>query len=283
MGQQEQPDTDEFLRPPKGVIRAVESCARWLLALSATLAPRHYWLAWEERLPIGQAVLVSALLTTALGLFIGYEGFLSYALRANAAAREALGASGSEGVTEQYLMGFGTISLIAFVFFTPTGWLAVYLCLSGAARIVGVAANSPFGDPLLTLLDWGVRSRRHEVRDRRARLSREEAEGPEVPDVIVNPEALRMHGCDLVVVASRRKAGWEQGAFILDGERTYRIGVPAERHYPAGLRTLYPLTRVDSLEALRRWVRYEVPPPGSPDSLLAPRAIPHPPSSGEDR
>lgn len=252
------------------VRRSTEASARWLLAVAASLAPKRYWPGWEAQLPIDKAGMASAVVTIALGFFVGFQGFLSFAEGANRRIAEAVYETDRDGIRERDIMIFGTTTLIAFVLFTPTGWLALYFALTGTARAAGVVADSPFGDPALSFTDWAARDLWQRVRSRRARHEREEAEGPELPDRAVAPESLRMSGCDVVIVASRRKRGWDPGAFVVDGPRTYRLGTPVDRHYPVGLRALYPLTRVDSVEALRRWVAYELPPLSSTEALFAP-------------
>jgi hypothetical protein len=238
------------------------------------MAPRRYWSAWETYLPVPQATIASAVATAATGCLTGFEGFLSYAQRANAVVAGAILSSPS-APTESDLMAYGPTAFLAFLFFTPLGWLSLYLVASGAARAVGAVTDAPFGDPALTLIDWVVRHQRRERRARHERQTREEAEGPVVADLVVLPAALNMRGSDVIVVAARRKQGWERDAFVVDGEVTYRIGSPVDRHYPVGLRRLYPLTRETSIEALRRWVRYELPAVGSADSLfVAPRIEP---------
>ena len=62
-----------------------------------------------------------------------------------------------------------------------------------------------------------------------------------------------------MVIASRRKPGWEPGVFVITDRGWYRLGAPAERDTPAGLRTLYPLTEVRDQEVLRKGVHYAFP------------------------
>jgi hypothetical protein len=39
----------------------------------------------------------------------------------------------------------------------------------------------------------------------------------------------------------------------------YRLGDPLETGTPAGLRMMYPLTRLDATEVVRRGIEYELP------------------------
>jgi hypothetical protein len=51
---------------------------------------------------------------------------------------------------------------------------------------------------------------------------------------------------------------------ILSGDDSYRLGEPYDLKTAAGLRTVYPLKRENTLEALRRAILYDLPPlPGS--------------------
>ncbi len=45
----------------------------------------------------------------------------------------------------------------------------------------------------------------------------------------------------------------------MTSEQWYRLGEPYDLETPAGLRTAYPLTKFDSLEAVRRGIEYELP------------------------
>ena len=65
--------------------------------------------------------------------------------------------------------------------------------------------------------------------------------------------------CDFVVVASRRKPGWERGVAVFTAEGCYRLGEPVEQTVNGRLRTLYPMTEHNDLEAIRKAVRYDLP------------------------
>ena len=64
---------------------------------------------------------------------------------------------------------------------------------------------------------------------------------------------------DYVVLASRKKAEWTAGAIIMTSTDWYKLGTPFDIDTPAGLRTAYPLTKMDAVEVLRRGIRYELP------------------------
>ncbi|HET9317928.1 MAG TPA: hypothetical protein VFQ51_20205, partial [Vicinamibacteria bacterium] len=139
---------------------------------------------------------------------------------------------------------------------------------TGLFRCLAFAAGEPRGDPLIAGLDASVRRARERRGARRDAATREAQEGPEVPDVLLSgrdggaPEAV------YALVASRRKPGWSEGTFVLDGETRYRIGPPFDRRYPGGLRTVYPLVAAAQAEVMRRIVRHSLPPlstPSAPD------------------
>ena len=101
-------------------------------------------------------------------------------------------------------------------------------------------------------MDAIVSKRRGERRDRKARAAREAREGPEVADRVVSSAAAGMPGCDLVIVSSRRKPGWDRGVAVFTPEKCYRLGEPAEQTIAGRLRYLYPLTEHADFEAIRK-------------------------------
>jgi hypothetical protein len=64
---------------------------------------------------------------------------------------------------------------------------------------------------------------------------------------------------DYVVLASRKKPDWTAGAIIITETEWYKLGVPFDIETPAGLRTAYPLSKMETVEVLRRGIRYELP------------------------
>ena len=246
--------------------------ARLALALLANLLPRRYRLDWDGRLPVAATAGWSALGTLFLAFAIGVPGFLRYATRAGSAVTDTMlktaedvnqGRASIKKVPESYLLSM--LTLPAFLFFTPRGLVTLYIGGTGLFRCLAFATGEPRGDPLIGGVDAGLRRLWTRLRDRREAARREAQEGPEVPDVLLSgrdggaPEAV------WVLVASRRKPGWTEGAFVLDGEARYRIGRPFDRRCAAGLRTVYPLVEAAQAEVMRRIVRCALPPPG-PDT-----------------
>jgi hypothetical protein len=70
-----------------------------------------------------------------------------------------------------------------------------------------------------------------------------------------------------VIVASRRKAGWEHGTTVFTADAAYRIGAPVERTIAGRLRTLYPLTEHKDFEAIRKSVYYDLPAAAAADRV----------------
>lgn len=240
--------------------------ARVVLALLANLLPRRFRLAWDGRLPVAVTAGWSALATVLVAFAIGVPGFLRYATRAGSAVTDTMlstadavnqGKASEDKMPEAYALSM--LALPSFLFFTPRGLVTLYVGGSGLVRCLAFAAGEPRGDPLIGAVDIAIRRFRARRTARREAATREAQEGPEVPDVLLSgrdggaPEAV------YALVASRRKPGWSEGAFVLDGDARYRIGRPFDRRYPGGLRIVYPLVEVAQAEVMRRMVRHTLP------------------------
>ncbi len=230
---------------------------------------------WQE---MRRGAYLSIILTAALGVRIGYAGFFeraSQAGREGAALALKLGAPGggvkgmdqTEAVAAA-LMG-NALTPLAFFLFTPLGWLADYLVISAVFRGFTLAVDNPWGDPLLTLVDNAVRGRRADTLAKQQAAERELAEGPEVPDVILECRKFAGKEADFVVVASRRKEGWTPLTTVIADSVRLRVGDPLERNVNGLLRTCYPLKVIRDLQVDRRIVRYEWPKEAPPLPDLA--------------
>jgi len=62
-----------------------------------------------------------------------------------------------------------------------------------------------------------------------------------------------------VVIASRRKPEWTKGAIVMTSSDWYRLGEPVDREVNGALRTMYPLTKLEAVEVVRRGIEYELP------------------------
>lgn len=235
-----------------------------LVGVFRCVLPVRYW--QEMR---GGAYL-SILLTAALGARIGYAGFFERASRAGqegAALALKLGAPGGAGgvsglsqtdAVAAALMG-NALTPVAFFLFTPVGWLADYLVISAVFRGFTLAVDNPWGDPLLTVIDHVVRGKRADRLAKQQAAERELAEGPEVPDQILECRKFAGKEADYVVVASRRKEGWTPLTTVIADSVRLRVGDPLERKVNGLLRTCYPLKVIRDIQVDRRIVHYEWP------------------------
>jgi hypothetical protein len=196
---------------------------------------------------------------------IGIPGFLEHAHATTSLGLDAelhkVFTNPDAGYRQGLVQGFAGLSIFTFLLLTPKGWLTLYLTLSGSLRAAAAWFDDPIGDPILTGMDAIVSKRRGERRDRQARAAREALEGPEIADRVVSSAAAGMPGCDLVIVSSRRKPGWDRGVAVFTPEKCYRLGEPAEQTIAGRLRYLYPLTEHADFEAIRRSVQYDLPAP----------------------
>lgn len=232
-------------------------------ALPATLLPHRLWARLPSWLPLESAAFVSGLVTVLAGMAIGIPGFLGHAganvSMANQGVLDAALRDPRIGYDRGMVSGFAGLSIFTFLLLTPAGWLTLYLVGSGAVRTGAAWFDDHVGDPVLTGLDYLLRS----LRDRRGvehtRRQRENLEGPAIADRVVTGAKAGLPDCDLVVVCSRRKPGWERNVVVYTQAACYRIGEPVERTIAGRLRTLYPLTAHTDLEAVRKSVHYDMP------------------------
>jgi len=227
----------------------------------AAWLPHRHWQRLPASFPMPAAAFASGLVVLAAGCAIGIPGFLDHARGITSSGLDA--ALGYMWKSEVYrgdlVMGNSGLSIFTFLLLTPSGWVTDYLLATGVLRMAAAWFDDPVGDPMLTGVDeivWRYRRRRSASRARRAR---ERREGPETPDRVVSSAAAGIPGCDIVIVASRRKPGWERGAAVVTDEGCYRLGEPVEQTIAGHLRTLYPLTAHNDLEAIRKSVRYTLP------------------------
>lgn len=240
--------------------------SRVALALLANLFPRRYRLAWDGTLPIVATGGWSALATVFVAFAVGLPAFLRYATRAGSAVTDTMlstatavnqGQAAMEKMGESYIVSM--LSLPAFLLFTPIGLVTLYIGATGLVRCLAFAAGEARGDPLLAGLDSAGRAVAGRWNAHRATSAREALEGPEVPDVLLPGPEAGAPEAPLALLASRRKADWTEGTFVLDGDARYRIGRPFDRQSDDGLRTVYPLLEVAQAEVMRRIVRHALP------------------------
>ena len=248
----------------------LEGALRFIVAIPASLLPRHYWRQLETTLPVARAALLSGIVSMLAAAAIAIPAFLRYTETTSLIAVDAMlratgwratpaadAAPSSDAAVASWFAGY--LSPVAFFLFTPVGVLSIYLFVTGWLRTVSAYVDDARGDPVLSTIDAVVRRTRERSRIHRQREARERLEGPEVPDRVVTGTAAGLPEADLVVVASRRKPEWEPGTFVITADKWFKLGTPVDRQMPGGLRTLYPLTEITAHEVLRRGVPYDLP------------------------
>ena len=241
---------------------ALLSVPAWVLAMAYAVMPHRVWRRLPFHVPMNSAAFLSGLAFFFAGAAVGIPGFLEHA-HANAGLgidRALEHMNRTEVYRGDLVIGFSGLSVFTFLLLTPQGWLTAYLMVTGGLRAGAAWFDDPVGDPLLTAIDYALVGRRDKRRAATARKAREKQEGPEIPDRVVTATAAGLPPCDLVIVSSRRKDGWERGVAVLTADAAYRIGEPVERVVAGRLRTLYPLTTHADFEAIRKAVHYELPP-----------------------
>lgn len=216
-----------------------------IAALLAALLPRRVWDDWN--LPVANMSLPSALLTFFAGAAYGITGYFQF-MEAALQGRE---------FTAPPLM---VAVFISYVLLTPRGLVALYLAFSGALRAISGWTGEPMGDPLLTLADEVARRGWRAHRHKSAQRSRHALEGADEPDRRYDGAWAGLSGVDFVIVSARRKPGWSKGTFVITDDGWFVLGEPFDRPMPQGLRTVYPLSALKTLDVLRKGVGYSLPP-----------------------
>ena len=130
------------------------------------------------------------------------------------------------------------ITLFIFLFFTPARLLAaLYLMASGLLRALAAYVDDPSGDPILTGIDWTMKTMFEQNRREWRQIVRERLEGANAPEVLRTGEWAGIPDADFVVLAARRRAEWDPGAIIPTISDWYKLGVPFDLRTPAGMRT----------------------------------------------
>lgn len=238
---------------------------RWIAALVAGLAPRRVWPTLERWLPLRSAAVVSGIATLLAGFFIGVGGFFTFAARLASAnndwmlARLAAAPTNGDAAVALVPYGMSMLTLFIFLFFTPTGLFALYLSTSGALRAIAAGLDDPHGDFVLSGLHWAATTMVEKNRRERRQIARRRLEGHDAADVLQTGAWAGLPDADYVVLAARRKAEWHAGAIVMTSTDWYKLGVPLDIQTPAGLRTAYPLKKMETVEVVRRGIQYELP------------------------
>lgn len=239
-----------------------------IIALPFALLPKRYWQSFD--LPVANVAIASAFIVLFLGFGIGIRGYFMFLMRmqqgAQAVSMLEVGKLQVEGkLPETADVAFTPVGLyatapIAFLFFTPLGLFSAYLVLSSFFRLAAAYVDETHGDPLLTLGDIAISRTFTKQQARKVRVERETLERTDEPDRRYDGEWAGLTGVDFVIVAARRKPGWTKGTWVITPDGWYVLGEPFDRPMPNGLRTVYPLTLQNTLEAVRKSVQYELPP-----------------------
>ena len=223
----------------------MRSLIDYLLAIPCALLPKRYWQSID--LPVPNVAAVSSMLTLFLGAGLGIDGFFAH-MRATLEPREF--------TPPPYMLP----AFFGYVFFTPRGLSSLDLVISGLLRAVSCYTGEPFGDPMLTGVDWLGRKTFTSQKERSARVERAKLEKIDEPDRRYNADWAGLTGVDFVIVSSRRKPGWTKGTWVTTDDGWFVLGEPFDRPMPNGLRTIYPLTLQNTLEVVRKSVVYQLPP-----------------------
>ena len=249
----------------RGLIRQLVDTVAWVAAVVAAVLPRRVWPSVERQLPIRSAAAASGLVTMLGGFFYGFGGFMTFATTLAGANNDwMLGRLAGPPAAGDEAAGFvpygmSLLTLFIYLFFTPRGLFSTYVVVSGALRAISGYLDDPSGDPILTGIHWAATTTFEKNRRERRQIARERLEGSDAPDVLQTGAWAGLPDADYVVLAARKKAEWDAGAIVLTDSDWYRLGVPFDMQTPAGLRTAYPLKRMETAEVVRRGIRYELP------------------------
>jgi hypothetical protein len=245
----------------------VRSIVDRLLAIFAALLPKRYWQSID--LPVPNMAPVSSWVTMLGGFIIGVPGYFAYLERLRGVKGVSI-LEISKAQVEGRLAETAEVSAIPSVLymtaplqflFTPLGFLAGYMVLSGLARVVGSYIDEAHGDPILSGADWLGRRLFTSRQQRVVRVERARLERTDEPDRRYDGEWAGLTGVDFVIVSARRKPGWSKGTWVItNDDGWFVLGEPFDRPMPNGLRTVYPLTAQTTLEAVRKSLHYELPP-----------------------
>ena len=216
-----------------------------LAGLLAGILPRRHWPRLD--LPIEDWATLSGMVTLLAGCAWGITGYFAHMAQVLQSAFF---------VPSAYMVA----SYLGYLFFTPRGLFSLYLVGSGLARAVSSWTGEPFGDPILTGVDTVVRRTRTASASRSAHASRTRAEGADEPDRRYPGAWADLPNVEFVIVAARRKPGWTTGTFIVTADGWFTLGQPFDRPMPQGIRTVYPLAPLTTMDVMRRGVAYELPP-----------------------
>ena len=216
-----------------------------LAALVAGVLPRRHWTRFD--LPIEDWATLAGMVTLFAGCAWGITGYFAYMAQVLESAFF---------VPSPYMMA----AFFGYVLFTPRGLFSLYLVASGLTRAVSSWIGEPFGDPLLTGVDHAIHRTRSTSAAQATHKARTRAEGADEPDRRYPGAWADLPGVDFVIVAARRKPEWTAGTFVVTSDGWFTLGQAFDRPMPQGVRTVYPLTVLTTMDVMRRGVAYDLPP-----------------------
>jgi len=234
----------------------------FIAALILSAAPRSTWRSMDARLPLERVTAASGIVTVFAAFAIGVPGFFKFAGAQASASNTWMLDQLSHGGSDSAAMapyGISVLTFFIYAFFTPRGLFSTYLATSGMIRAIAASVDDPRGDPILSIAYGAAMKAAGRTMDAHERRTREALEGDATPDVLQTGEWAGLKGVDYVVLASRRKPEWTLGAIVLTSTDWYKLGQPFDIETPAGLRRAYPLTKMETVEVVRRGIQYELP------------------------
>jgi hypothetical protein len=245
----------------------VRSLIDYLLALPCAMLPKCYWQSID--LPVPNVAAASSMLTMFAGFVIGIPGYFAFLERMrnvsgvsilDISTAQVEGRLPENASVSAIPAALGALAPLSFALFTPLGLFASYLVLTGLVRAAAAYTGEAHGDPILTGVDWASRRLFTSRQQRVVRVERAKLERTDEPDRRYAGDWAGMTGVDFVIVSARRKPGWTTGTWVTTDDGWFVLGEPFDRPMPNGLRTIYPLTAQNTLEAVRKSVAYQLPP-----------------------
>src|SRR6266851_7696165 len=121
----------------RGLFDRFADIGLWWAAVVLGAAPRRVWRRLEPPLPLSRTASAAGVLTIVVGFVLGVPGYFAFAEQLGAAnndwmLRQLAAAPGpNDASVDMVPYGISMLSLFLFIFFSPTGLLAVYLVTSG--------------------------------------------------------------------------------------------------------------------------------------------------------
>jgi len=187
-----------------------------------------------------------------VGLFLYVEGALAFMSGLVNLQGTALLQSGDPNVTDAVINWGGILSWFAW-HLQPQAWLYMYVCLTGAVRVIAFAVTQEaVAEPVIWVPMRLLQNSRRKAEEQ-ARLFEL---GPRRPD-----RAIEEDDCDLVVLSCREKEQWGESTTIEIGERQYRLIDFADRSDGRWKVIAYRLRESRPSDAVRSLVKTSIKPP----------------------